>query len=743
MSADISGNGGEVKGLVSNRSGCLIDVSINEVKGLVSDRSGCIVNVIGVEDDGVVVDPHVGRSRNSYVEEIPEFRIDAFDVAGDDDLLGLVCDDEIFVPDKLGGPYVGVGAKSELFGKINLGAPELLLSRVSVVVERDGGDVDILVIGDEYWEKLSQHVTIDTDLCTRVEYAKVYDIEVPVAVVEVGPQCVTPVFQSCIEGVCDCTYTLCGAACQLIPCRFTAAVMGFGDDVDFDDAYVLTCAYRGVRIVDHNCPSAYYCDNYSTITGKRFSQEMNEKLCDELSENKVRIVENKPRCVHALGGIEKANGKLRPITDCSKPDGVNINVYMDTTCEKFRYKTVDTVVSLMYPFEYGAVSDIASAYRTIHVTPSHRTYQGCAWNFGEGRVYMEDLRLCFGLRSAPYAFTQFSNFVVKCCNIQGAGRCVNYLDDFVVLGGSEGECQESQDILHSMLINFGFKVAEDKGSPPSQRFKYLGIIIDTVKMTVSIDEDKLTRVKKEVLELLGKHIVKRKTLEEVAGLLAHCAAVVRGGRTFARRIYNALRDNSGPMVELDEVIKQDLVWWSSFVHWFNGRARVLGAGHDKLEVFTDSSNYGFGSHIPDDYFWGVWGAEAVNCPHSENPPLIDKFDDHINITELWPVVVAVHRWGVRFRNSGIMIVTDNTQVQSWVNTGRSTNPYAMAWLREIFWVAAFFNLEVKACRISSKDNVLADALSRLNSEDCNLICCAHFEQFSNCCRVARAAGGMG
>ena len=89
-----------------------------------------------------------------------------------------------------------------------------------------------------------------------------------------------------------------------------------------------------------------------------------------------------------------------------------------------------------------------------------------------------------------------------------------------------------------------------------------------------------------------------------------------------------------------------------------------------------------------------------------------------------------------------MVATDNTQVQGWINTGRSSNPYAMAWLREIFWVSAFFNLSIRACRVSSKDNVLADALSRLNTVDSNTICDFHIDGFANCCRVARAARGM-
>ena len=174
----------------------------------------------------------------------------------------------------------------------------------------------------------------------------------------------------------------------------------------------------------------------------------------------------------------------------------------------------------------------------------------------------------------------------------------------------------------------------------------------------------------------------------------------------------------------------------------NGKARVLGAGAECIQVYSDSSGYGFGAHIEDDYFWGVWGENVRLCSHQENPPINEVYQDHINITELWPVVVAIHKWGVRWRNCSVMMVTDNTQVQGWVNTGRSTNPYAMSWLRELFWVSAFYNISIKSSRISSKDNMIADGLSRLNNEDCRSICDIHIPGFSACCRVVRAEAGM-
>ena len=66
---------------------------------------------------------------------------------------------------------------------------------------------------------------------------------------------------------------------------------------------------------------------------------------------------------------------------------------MDSTCEKFHYKNVDSVVAMFEGLDHGSVTDISSAYRAVHIFPPHRTYQGFQWDSGGGSEYYEDLRL--------------------------------------------------------------------------------------------------------------------------------------------------------------------------------------------------------------------------------------------------------------------------------------------------------------------------------------------------------------
>ena len=168
------------------------------------------------------------------------------------DLIGLVCEEDVVDSGNAGIDMEDLAAVNNLYGGGSIGVPELAFARLTLI--QDGG-VHVVVHENSslFWENAPEYVSISRDLHLLSEYARLYDCCVPAAVVEIGPNCVAPVFNTCINGVCDCVYVLCGAECQLKPCRFAAAVLAFGDDVTAADLYVLTSAYRGVRIVDHEC----------------------------------------------------------------------------------------------------------------------------------------------------------------------------------------------------------------------------------------------------------------------------------------------------------------------------------------------------------------------------------------------------------------------------------------------------------------------------------------------------------
>ena len=159
-------------------------------------------------------------------------------------------------------------------------------------------------------------------------------------------------------------------------------------------------------------------------------------------------------------------------------------------------------------------------------------------------------------------------------------------------------------------------------------------------------------------------------------------------------------------------------WWRRLCSCFNGSANIISR-EISTSITTDASTKGFGGWSEGDWFLGTW--EGPPCDtfdvhdHLVHPPLeLQDSSKNINVLELYAVVVGLKRWGPHLRDSQIQIVTDNTQAMYMINTGRSANKTCMSLLREIFWLCYVFNTELYSVYINTRENVFADALSRVS-----------------------------
>ena len=531
-----------------------------------------------------------------------------------------------------------------------------------------------------------------------------------------------PIYQNCLLGECDCVFMIGPSACQLKPCR--AAQFLFGPSAlqsipESEREFLWTGFNRGFAIVDSDCPSNYFCENYDSILEEATHAEMSDLLLAEIKDGKVSVVTHTPVCVHSLGAVRKANGSLRPITDCSRPEGTSINNYMSSTFQSFTYNSVQDAVDVLSPGDYMAVVDISSAYRAVNIDADQARFQGLAWDFGEGRVLLQDYRLCFGLKCAPNIFDSLSRFIVAIANARGAPRVINYLDDFLVMGHDAASCLQARDIVTSTIELLGFKVSWKKVTDPHPITTFLGITINSLDMELSLPMEKVTKLQVLVTSVLDRGCTSKKELECLGGLVSYCSYVVRGGRTFSRRIFDlaASYSRSSRKIPLSDAIKDDLSWWLAFCGVFNGKACIIRQVHP-LPIYSDASFKGFGAWLGKDFLYGFWDSEDScplldsDCSHLTGPPMVPT-KRNINVYELWPLVVGLKRWGNFFKNSRLHFVTDNMQVLAMVNTGRSSNPTCMSWLREMFWLCFLMNIDIFATYIASNDNVLADALSRV------------------------------
>ena len=507
-----------------------------------------------------------------------------------------------------------------------------------------------------------------------------------------------------------------------------------------DRDYLWRGLVLGFDIVDPDCPASYHCENYDSITSDVFYEEMTRLLLDELAQGKVSISEDRPTCVHSLGAVTKSNGKLRPITDCSRPDGVAINNYMTTTFQSFSYNSIEDAVQLLNNGDFMAVVDVSSAYRSVNVSADHVQFQGLSWDFGDGPVWLRDRRLCFGLRCAPNIYNAISNFIVRVANSWGAARVINYLDDFLIIADTYEACLIQRNIVASVIEFLGASVAWKKVTEPATTTTFLGISIDSINMELTLPLEKVHKLRASITSSLDKGYASKKDLERIGGLVSYCSYVVRGGRTFSRRIFDlaASYTRKCSRIPLDDAIKADFDWWLAFCGVFNGKACIIRELHP-IPMYSDSSFRGFGAWLGKDWFLGSWEPQppciqsTSMCEHELAPPSFNVPTKNINVYELWPVLAGVKRWAPHFTNRRLHVITDNMQVLAMINTGRSINKLCMSWLREIFWMCFIYNMDLHATYIKSADNILADALSRAGYHGVRTKCAKYLCESNMCC----------
>ena len=188
-----------------------------------------------------------------------------------------------------------------------------------------------------------------------------------------------------------------------------------------------------------------------------------------------------------IGAVEKDDHTCRLIMDLSHPLGQSINENIPKEPFSVKYSKFDDAVSMVLQRGRGCFMsklDIKHAFRII---PVHSSQWHLLCYFFEGFWYV-DLVLPFGLRSSPAIFCQFADLVRWVLdNCYKIPMVVNYSDDFFQVSGQELVVAKYElDTIRQAFCDMGIPLAPDKIFGPCHRLPYLGILIDSVAMTMEV-----------------------------------------------------------------------------------------------------------------------------------------------------------------------------------------------------------------------------------------------------------------
>ncbi|XP_053388259.1 uncharacterized protein LOC128551431 [Mercenaria mercenaria] len=287
---------------------------------------------------------------------------------------------------------------------------------------------------------------------------------------------------------------------------------------------------------------------------------------------------------------------------------------------------------------------------------------------------------------------------------------LNYLDDLAGVERRE-HAEFAYLTLGKVLKNAGIEEAEKKSSPPSEIMSFLGVLFNTLSMTMEITPERLNEIKKLIALWLNKNMATLKDIQSLLGKLNFVGACVKPSRIFINRLLNWLRQlhgtNNSALHVIPEEVKKDLLWWNEFLPIYNGVSLMnLGPWSDPDEIFSsDACLDGIG---------GFWNGHYF---HSILPSKIIDQRLHIGALEMLALMVCLHIWGKNFRRRRIVVLCDNLSACIAINTGKSKCHFTQSCLREVIFVMAVNEFELRAQHITSSQNRLSDHLSRWHKEE--------------------------
>ena len=287
-------------------------------------------------------------------------------------------------------------------------------------------------------------------------------------------------------------------------------------------------------------------------------------------------------------GRTKKDGSVRIILNLSK-----LNEFVEN-CH-FKMETIRDAIVLMRPGCYFGSIDFTQAYFSIPIARSDRKYFMFMWN---GMLFRFNA-LPQGLSSAPRTFTKLMKAPFSTLREKGF-TVLGYIDDSIFIEDESHEINEALETALKLFDGLGLTINVQKSVlKPVQTIEYLGFVLDSVNMSVTLTATKQMKIKKLADKLLkSKHI----SIQELAEFIGNVVAAEHG--VYAAPLYykrleiernQALAHSKGNydhLIKLSEDARQDVLWWFDNITTLS---RDVNLPEPDLTIESDASKKGWGA----------------------------------------------------------------------------------------------------------------------------------------------------
>ena len=382
---------------------------------------------------------------------------------------------------------------------------------------------------------------------------------------------------------------------------------------------------------------------------------------------------------------------------------------------------------------YSGKTDAQSAFRLVPLNPN------CwAWlimkaeNPGTGKIqYFVDKCLPFGASISCALFQRVSDAIRHIAQYKTGSDITNYLDDFYFIALTIWRCNQLIKQFLDICEKVGFPISDEKTVWAAEIQTFLGILLNGRNYVLSIPIEKKERAEHLLRKMIDKNKATVQDLQSLCGYLNFLGRAIHPGRVFTRRMYSKFghivhsQPNGSavikytPMpyhhIKLDKEFKLDCKVWLEFITDENLQSVVCrpmidltnSVSAEELKFYSDASaakTLGFGCSFGNSWIFGQW-----------EDGYIDKFKPSIEYLELYALVAGILTWqdDPRLNNCRVIVFCDNQAVVHMINNITSGCKNCMHLLRIMVLNGLRHNQRVFVKFVSTKNNFLADSLSRL------------------------------
>lgn len=416
----------------------------------------------------------------------------------------------------------------------------------------------------------------------------------------------------------------------------------------------------------------------------------------------------------ALLAIGQPKIKCRVTTD-STASGLNKACYSPA----FHYPALSDAISLLEMYCYLAIGDIQRYFHSFPLAIDDRfrygvKYGGIDWTYA---------RCWFGFSACPYYCSTWSAEFRRMLAALGIPTS-HMMDDWITIGVSAEQAFEYMERITKFFEDIGLSMATDKFKY-GQQLVYLGVLIDTINMTVRFDAIQSKGMRIQLTAYLediitGTHL-DHTTIRHVCGKLNWYSELVQSGRVHLRSWWQYERYGrhltKKPLLNLIE----DTRWWISLLHTWESNTDSKLATYPIFSAKSLQDNPNLVYCIQSD----ASGPDGLGYFHST---LSDP--DPSYVSQVWDPPLSTeeqhnsHAFELRalehflivdcpIREKLLIWITDSESAVHSINKGSCKDPIGFRILVSILNKCDEYKISLLAIWTPREQNELADYLSHL------------------------------